>query len=82
MNEPATPAVADALAAVYANITTVTGGPGEAALMGVAGDLRRGLPGRAGLSARAYIAAVRRRSGRGSDRTGDIESIQPRDGVG
>jgi hypothetical protein len=33
MNEPATPAAADALAAVYGNITAVTGGLGEAALM-------------------------------------------------
>jgi hypothetical protein len=46
MNEPATPAAADALAAVYGNITAVTGGLGEAALMlptrcagWVAGDL-------------------------------------------
>jgi Mycothiol maleylpyruvate isomerase N-terminal domain len=46
MNEPAMPAAADALAAVYGNITAATGGLGEAALMmatrctgWVAGDL-------------------------------------------
>jgi len=32
-NEPATPAAAGALAAVYGNITAVTSGLGEAALM-------------------------------------------------
>jgi hypothetical protein len=33
MNEPATPAAAHALAAVYRNITAVADGLGEAALM-------------------------------------------------